>query len=41
MHPVVGAGKVMASIFWDSQGLIRVDYLEEDHTIMVHIMKKN
>ena len=24
------AGKVMASIFWDIQGIIMVDYIEED-----------
>ena len=32
-HPLLrnfsSAGKVMASIFWDSQGIIMVDYLEE------------
>ena len=27
------AGKVMASIFWDSQGIIMVDYLEEGCSI--------
>ena len=30
---VSSAGKVMASIFWDNQGVIMVDYLEEGHTI--------
>ena len=27
------AGKVMASIFWDSQGVIMIDYLEQGRTI--------
>ena len=27
------AGKVMVSIFWDSQGVIMIDYLEQDRTI--------
>jgi len=27
------AGKVMASVFWDSQGVIMVDYLEQGKTI--------
>ena len=26
-------GRVMASIFWDSQGVIMIDYLEQGHTI--------
>ena len=30
---VSSAGKVIASIFWDSQGVIMVDYLEEGHMI--------
>ena len=30
---VSSAGKVMASIFWDNQGVIMVDYLEEGRTI--------
>ena len=30
---VSSAGKVIASIFWDSQGVIMVDYLEESHMI--------
>ena len=30
---VFSAGKVIASIFWDSQGFIMVDYLEEGHII--------
>ena len=30
---VLSAGKVMASIFWDSQGIIIIDYLEHCHTI--------
>ena len=27
------AGKVMESIFWDSQGVIMIDYLEQGRTI--------
>ena len=27
------AGMAMTSIFWDSQGVIMMDYLEEGHTI--------
>ena len=30
---VHSAGKVMASIFWDSQGVIEIDYLEQDGMI--------
>ena len=30
---VSSAGKVMASFFWDNQGVIMVDYLEEGRTI--------
>ena len=30
---VSSAGKVKASIIWDSQGIIMVDYLEEGRTI--------
>ena len=30
---VHSAGKVMASIFWDSQGVIMIDYLEQGRTI--------
>ena len=30
---VSSAGKVMASIFWDSQGVIMIDYLEQGRTI--------
>ena len=29
------AGKVMVSVFWDNQGVIMVDYLEEGRTINV------
>ena len=29
---VHSAGKVMASIFWDSQGVIMIDYLEQGYT---------
>ena len=31
---VHSAGKVMASIFWDSQGVIMIDYLEQGRTII-------
>ena len=27
------AGKLMASIFWDSEGVIMIDYLEQGLTI--------
>ena len=30
---VLSAGKVMVSIFWDSQGVIMIDYLEQGRTI--------
>ena len=30
---VHSSGKVMASIFWDSQGVIMTDYLEQGRTI--------
>ena len=30
---VSSAGRVMASIFWDNQGVIMVNYLEKGHTI--------
>ena len=30
---VLSAGKVMATVFWDSQGIILVDYLEKGKTI--------
>ena len=30
---VSSAGKVMASVFWDSQGVILIDYLEQGRTI--------
>ena len=30
LHP---AGKMMASIVWDSQGVIMIDYLEQGRTI--------
>ena len=29
---VSSAGKVMASVFWDSQGVIKIDYLEQGRT---------
>jgi len=30
---VPSAGKVMATVFWDSQGVIYIDYLEEGKTV--------
>jgi hypothetical protein len=30
---VPSAGKIMASIFWDSQGILMIDYLEQGRTI--------
>lgn len=30
---VASAGKVMATVFWDSQGIIHIDYLEKGKTI--------
>ena len=36
---VHSAGKVIASIFWDSQWVIMTDYLEQGRT--VHIMQAN
>lgn len=30
---VISAGKVMASVFWDSEGILMVDYLKKGHTI--------
>ena len=30
---VLSAGKVMATVFWDSQGIILIDYLEIGKTI--------
>jgi hypothetical protein len=30
---VLSAGKIMASTFWDSQGIIMIDYLEQGRTI--------
>ena len=30
---IPSAGKVMASVFWDSQGVIFIDYLQRGHTI--------
>ena len=30
---VYSAGNVMTSIFWDSQGVIMIDYLEQGRTI--------
>ena len=35
------AGAVMASVFWDSQGVITIDYLQQGRTIHVHIMQQN
>ena len=30
---VLSAGKVMATVFWDSQGVIYIDYLEKGKTV--------
>jgi hypothetical protein len=30
---VASAGKMMASMFWDSQGIIMIDYFKKDRTI--------
>ena len=30
---VMSAGKVMAAIFWDAEGVLLVDYLDKGHTI--------
>lgn len=30
---VLSAGKVMATVFWDSQGIILIDYLQKGKTI--------
>jgi hypothetical protein len=30
---VLSAGKVMASVFWDAEGILFIDYLEKDKTI--------
>jgi histone-lysine N-methyltransferase SETMAR len=30
---VPSAGKVMASVFWDAEGILFIDYLEKDKTI--------
>ncbi|XP_012063671.1 PREDICTED: histone-lysine N-methyltransferase SETMAR-like [Atta cephalotes] len=30
---VLSAGKMMATVFWDSQGIILIDYLQKDKTI--------
>ena len=30
---VPSAGKVMASVFWDSQGVILIEYLQKGHTV--------
>ena len=35
------AGKLMASLFWDSQGTIMIDYLEQGRPINVPIMQVN
>jgi len=31
------AGKVMATVFWDSQGVIMTNYLSKGSTVPVHI----
>ena len=30
---IVSAGKVMASVFWDSEGVLMIDYLERGKTV--------
>ncbi|MCP6559131.1 hypothetical protein NL501_28330, partial [Klebsiella pneumoniae] len=30
---ILSAGKVMATVFWDSQGILFIDYLEKGKTI--------
>jgi hypothetical protein len=30
---VPSAGKVMASVFWDAEGILYIDYLEKDKAI--------
>ena len=30
---VPSAGKIMASVFWDAEGILFIDYLEKDKTI--------
>ena len=32
---VFSAGKVMATVFWDSHGVILIDYLQKGNTITV------
>jgi histone-lysine N-methyltransferase SETMAR len=32
-RPVPSAGKVMASVFWDAEGILIIDYLEKGKTI--------
>ena len=34
--PIESAGKVMATVFWDSQSVICIDYLEKDKTVTRH-----
>ena len=31
--PIYSVGKVVASVFWDSQGVIMIDYLDQGRTI--------
>ena len=38
---VHSAGNVMASISWNSQGVIMIDYFEQGGTITDHIMQAN
>ena len=35
---VSSAGKAMASVFWNSQGVIMIDYLQHGRTKLVHII---
>jgi len=34
-HAFASACKVMATVFWDSEGIVLIDYLEHDRTITV------
>ena len=30
---IASAGRVMASVFWDSEGVLMIDYLEREKTV--------
>jgi len=32
-HKIASAGKIMASVFWDSEGVLMIDYLERGKTV--------